>query len=53
VLHSFSSGSDGAYPLALLRDAAGNLYGVSNSGGELNCGQIGCGTVFEIFHSSQ
>jgi uncharacterized repeat protein (TIGR03803 family) len=53
VSHNFSSGSDGAYPLGLLGDAAGNLYGVSNSGGDLNCGQIGCGTVFEIVHSSR
>ena len=34
MLYSFTGGSDGGYPLgALIADAAGNLYGVTTSGG--------------------
>jgi uncharacterized repeat protein (TIGR03803 family) len=43
VLHSFS-GSDGKYSaFSLLRDTAGNLYGVTRSGGANSAG-----TVFEL-----
>jgi uncharacterized repeat protein (TIGR03803 family) len=53
VLHNFSGGADGAAPLAgLTMDAAGNLYGVTYEGGDLNCRgkryTIGCGTLFKI-----
>ncbi len=50
VLYSFSGGSDGTAPGFgyLARDAAGNLYGVTNAGGDLSCGLYGCGTVFKI-----
>src|SRR5438876_86491 len=42
-LHQFDSPTDGAFPQgALLRDAAGNLYGTTTSGGG------GDGTVFKI-----
>ena len=42
-LHNFTGAPDGAFPEgALLRDAAGNLYGTTNSGGS------GDGTVFKI-----
>jgi uncharacterized repeat protein (TIGR03803 family) len=52
VLHSFTGGSDGTYPGDLLLDSAGDLYGVAAGGGNPNC-QGGCGTVFEIVHSSR
>src|SRR5277367_920977 len=44
VTHSFTGGSDGGNPLAgFTMDAAGNLYGTTNSGGAL-----GAGTVFKV-----
>ncbi len=58
VLYSFTGGADGAKPYAgLIRDAAGNLYGTTQSGGNVtgvNCisyqgkYQGGCGVVFEL-----
>jgi uncharacterized repeat protein (TIGR03803 family) len=49
VLHRFSGDADGAYPDSLIRDQAGNLYGVAGFGGGKGCfdGQ-GCGTVFKL-----
>ena len=50
VLHNFTGWpSDGAYPYSagLLRDAAGNLYGVTQGGGT-GCGGYGCGTAFKL-----
>jgi uncharacterized repeat protein (TIGR03803 family) len=51
VLHSFAGGtSDGAWPEAgVIRDAEGNLYGVTTAGGSgTACGQYGCGTVYKL-----
>lgn len=52
VLHTFTGGSDGAWPsYALVMDAAGNLYGTAYFGGDLNCEDeagLGCGTIFKI-----
>jgi uncharacterized repeat protein (TIGR03803 family) len=45
VLHSFS-GPDGNYPMAgVIFDAAGNLYGTTQTGGTAACE---CGVVFEL-----
>jgi uncharacterized repeat protein (TIGR03803 family) len=54
VLYDFSLGSDGAIPVsALIRDSAGNLYGTTEEGGNLNCaGGSGCGVVFELSPTS-
>ncbi len=54
VLHAFTGGADGRNPQAagLALDTAGNLYGITVTGGSGNChyadGEVGCGTVFKI-----
>jgi uncharacterized repeat protein (TIGR03803 family) len=54
VLHAFTGGTDGQIPQSsgLALDAAGNLYGITATGGSGNChyadGAVGCGTVFKI-----
>jgi uncharacterized repeat protein (TIGR03803 family) len=54
VLHSFTGAAGGGIPMGgLLRDAAGNLYGTTLSGGGVNrvcIGDIGetCGVVFRL-----
>ena len=45
ILHTFSGGGDGGFPIAgLTMDRAGNLYGTANSGG------AGYGTVYQLKH---
>jgi uncharacterized repeat protein (TIGR03803 family) len=47
-LYSFSGGN-GYFPSAgLLRDAEGNFYGTTLAGGDTNCLELGCGTVFKL-----
>jgi len=49
ILHSFSGGADGQYPMAgLTPDSAGNLYGTTFGGGTFNCG-----TIFRVTSSGQ
>jgi len=57
VLHNFSGRSDGSRPFGpLVQDAAGNLYGIAQQGGQVTCPgfpterfpEIGCGVVFKI-----
>ena len=55
VLHTFTTGMDGANPFAgLTLDAAGNLYGTAYRGG-IDTGGVcfanGCGTVFKLKHT--
>jgi uncharacterized repeat protein (TIGR03803 family) len=46
VLYSFTGQSDGGIPIGrLISDSAGNLYGITSSGGNPTCS---CGTVFEL-----
>jgi len=48
VLYSFTGATDGGQPYgSLVLDAAGNLYGTTNYGGNASC-SMGCGTVFEL-----
>jgi len=49
-LYNFTGGADGGGPVAgVVRDAAGNLYGTTTEGGDLNCGFTGgCGVVFKL-----
>jgi len=44
VLHAFHGGSDGNVPVAVVLDAAGNLYGTTQSGPNANI----CGTIFKF-----
>jgi len=49
LLHTFTGGTDGSTPLGLIQDAAGNLYGIAQNGGDLSCyAPYGCGTVFKV-----
>jgi len=50
VLYSFTGGADGAQPYAqLIKDTAGNLYGTTAVGGNVNaCNNLGCGVVFKL-----
>jgi uncharacterized repeat protein (TIGR03803 family) len=46
VLHQFTGGADGAFPVGLIFGAAGNLYGTAG-GGSATC-PGGCGVVFKL-----
>jgi hypothetical protein len=49
VLHSFTHGSDGAFPVAgVVMDNHGNLYGTAESGGATCYTKYTCGVVFKI-----
>lgn len=48
IIHSFNL-TDGALPAtSVVFDSAGNLYGTTVVGGDLNCQNRGCGTIFEL-----
>jgi uncharacterized repeat protein (TIGR03803 family) len=51
VLHAFTGGRDGAFPVSsLIFDAVGNLYGNAAAGGGsgTGCAGSGCGVIFEL-----
>jgi uncharacterized repeat protein (TIGR03803 family) len=54
VLYRFKRcGKDGCRPTAgLVFDSLGNLFGTTFYGGSFVCGKMGCGTVFELTHTS-
>ena len=55
ILHSFTNGTDGGYPMAgVILDTAGNIYGTTQQGGieSSNCGSGSCGVVFELVKAS-
>jgi uncharacterized repeat protein (TIGR03803 family) len=52
-LHKFNA-ADGAGPNAgLLRDEAGNLFGTTDEGGDIECETYGCGRVFKLNRMSK
>jgi len=50
VLHTFHGKGDGSFPLGLIIDSAGNLYGIAQNGGHETKGQYedGVGTIFKV-----
>jgi len=50
TLYNFTGSTDGNVPFAgVIQDSAGNLYGTTNNGGNLNCfAPFGCGVVFAM-----
>jgi uncharacterized repeat protein (TIGR03803 family) len=51
LLYSFSGGTDGYGPQALIQARDGDFYGTTQNGGNSSCtafGGSGCGTVFKI-----
>jgi uncharacterized repeat protein (TIGR03803 family) len=49
ILYTFTGASDGGIPIGrLLRDSAGNLYGITSIDGDPTCS---CGTVFKLAKS--
>jgi uncharacterized repeat protein (TIGR03803 family) len=49
VLYAFSGGADGWEPTGdLTRDEAGNVYGITELGGDFRCAGAGCGVVFKV-----
>jgi uncharacterized repeat protein (TIGR03803 family) len=47
-LFLFTGGATGTWPVGLIRDAKGDLYGATGYGGNPGCHELGCGLVFEI-----
>lgn len=54
LLHTFTGPGDGSFPLGLIIDATGNLYGIAQNGGddvpETNW-ELGVGTIFKVNRS--
>jgi uncharacterized repeat protein (TIGR03803 family) len=52
-LYTLNGNSDGMGIVGLIFGTGGNLYGVTEVGGEPGCEQEGCGTVFELKRPTQ
>jgi len=49
VLYNFTGGLNGGGPHgSVVFDAAGNLYGTAQVGGDISCSAFGCGVVFKL-----
>jgi hypothetical protein len=48
VLHTFQGPDGGSYPVAIVFDAAGNIYGAAAGGGHGCGGALGCGVIFKL-----
>jgi uncharacterized repeat protein (TIGR03803 family) len=51
VLHTFTGPKEGSYPLGLIIDSAGDLYGIAESGGDVikhSNYEYGLGTIFKV-----
>ena len=54
VVYPFTGFADGGDPLGtLIFDSAGNIYGVTQFGGQGPCPYFGCGVVFEVNPAGQ
>lgn len=56
VLHTFTGKGNGSFPLGLIIDSAGNLYGIAQNGGheiQHSNFEYGVGTIFKVDTSSQ
>jgi uncharacterized repeat protein (TIGR03803 family) len=58
TLYSFAGSPDGQWPIGIVLDEQGNLYGSTQAGGLATCGPvqrplISCGTVFKLDTSGQ
>ena len=49
VLHNFTGGADGAFPVSgLIRDGSGAFYGTAEQGGATCFTRYSCGVVFKV-----
>jgi uncharacterized repeat protein (TIGR03803 family) len=53
TVYAFQGGNDGAVPLAAVMETGGVLYGTTSQGGSSNCGNSGCGTIFQVTTTGQ
>ncbi len=56
VLHTFTGRVDGSFPLGVIIDSAGNLYGIAQNGGDEVNGdnsEYGNGTIFKVDANGQ
>jgi uncharacterized repeat protein (TIGR03803 family) len=50
ILYSFKTQGDGCYPVGLVIDKSGDLYGATMFGGNSTQCEFGCGTVYKLTH---